>query len=78
MYRRRTKAERHANRVMRFEYNHPKNKYVIRRQADRAWQRATAHRIFSECLVKMASEGNEAARMMMFAMNMASGFHYMY
>ena len=78
MYRRRTKAERHANRVRNFEYNHPKNKYVMRRQAERAWQRATAHRMFTECLVEMASEGNEVARMMMFAMNMIGGSPYMY
>lgn len=73
MYRRRTKAERHANRVMRFEYNHPKNKYVIRRQAERAWHQAMVRRLATECLTKMAFEGNSTARMMLFAMNMMGG-----
>lgn len=67
MYRRRTKAERHANKVSMFEYYHPKNKYVMHRQAKRAWKNAIMHRLFSECLTKMAAEGNEVAQMMIRA-----------
>ena len=77
MYRRHTKAERHADKVRIFEIRHPKNKYVMRRQAERAWQRAVAQRVFSECLANMAAEGNQAARMMLFAMSITGG-NYLY
>lgn len=78
MYRRRTKQERHERRVMRFEYSHPKNKYVIRRQAERAWHQAMVRRLATECMVKLAAEGDPTARMMLFAMSLSgAGAYYL-
>ena len=65
MHRRLTTAERHTYKVKNFEYNHPRNKYVKRRQAKRARLEATAHSAFVECLHRMAARGNETARLML-------------
>ena len=73
MHKRHAKAEHHSNKVFLFEYHHPRNKHVMRRQAKRARLEAEAHHAFSKCLTRMAAEGDKTARMIMFAMNMMNG-----
>lgn len=74
MHKRHTEAERHANRLKNFEYNHPRNKYVMRRKAKRAWLDATVRQSFVEFLHQRASQGDSTARLILSVSRLYSYF----
>ena len=76
MYKRHTKAERSARKTEIFEFYHPKNKHVMRRQAKRAARKAIENRLFSECVFKMAVMGDGTARAMMRVIDAAGGGYW--
>ena len=74
MYKRHTKAERSTRKTGLFEFYHPKNKHVMRHQAKRGARKALENRLFSECVLKLAVDGNGTARAMLRIMKTANGY----
>ena len=78
MYKRTTKETRQRRKAELFEYYHPQNKYVLRRQKRRAWIRAEGRRIAHQVLLKMAANGNEGARNLLSAIFLFGSNPYLY
>ena len=77
MHKRKTKQERHDNKVWRFEYRHPRNKHIIIRQKLRAWEQAETAHLTHKVLHRMATEGNETAKNLLSIMSLFGGYGYL-